>query len=58
MNGSYDAESHAVPSILLDLVTVTKENMKDTVVADRFVDPHELCVGEIAPLCTANGIEF
>ncbi|MDX0009837.1 substrate-binding domain-containing protein (plasmid) [Sinorhizobium meliloti] len=58
VNGSYDAESHAVPSILLDLVTVTKENMKDTVVADRFVDPHELCVGEIAPLCTANGIEF
>jgi len=58
VNGSYDAESHAVPSILLDLVTVTKENMKDTVVADRFVDPHELCVGDIAPLCTANGIDF
>ncbi|MFC0810389.1 SDR family NAD(P)-dependent oxidoreductase, partial [Ensifer sp. P24N7] len=26
--------------------------------ADRFVAPHELCLGEIAPLGTANGIEF
>jgi D-xylose transport system substrate-binding protein len=56
VNGEYDAQSHKVPSILLDLVTVDKTNMASTVVADKFVDPKELCVGEFADLCTANGI--
>ncbi len=58
VNGEYDAESHMVPSILLDLVTVDKSNMADTVVRDGFVDPAELCAGDFADLCTANGIEF
>lgn len=56
VNGEYDAESHKVPSILLDLVTVDKTNMASTVVADKFVDSKELCVGEFADLCAANGI--
>lgn len=56
INGEYDAESHMVPSILLDLVTVDKSNMASTVVADGFVDPKELCTGEFDALCTENGI--
>jgi D-xylose transport system substrate-binding protein len=56
VNGEYDAESHKVPSILLDLVTVDKANMAATVVADKFVDPKDLCTGEFGKLCTENGI--
>jgi D-xylose transport system substrate-binding protein len=58
INGEYDAQSHKVPSILLDLVTVDKTNMASTVVADKFVDPKDLCVHEFADLCTANGIKY
>jgi len=56
VNGEYDAESHKVPSILLDLVSVDKTNMASTVVADKFVDVSKLCVNEFADLCKANGI--
>ncbi|WP_082583177.1 substrate-binding domain-containing protein [Mesorhizobium sp. Root695] len=58
INGEYDAETHKVPSILLDLVTVDKANMAATVVADKFVDPKDLCAGEFGKLCTENGIKY
>lgn len=46
-----------VPSVLLDPIWVTPENMAETVVADGFVDPAELCAGFEAE-CDAAGIEY
>ncbi|WP_082583179.1 sugar ABC transporter substrate-binding protein [Mesorhizobium sp. Root695] len=57
VNGEYDAQSHKVPSILLEPVSVTTANMAKTVVADKFVDPKELCVSGFADLCKAAGIK-
>ncbi len=45
-----------VPSVLLDPIWVTPENMAETVVADGFVDPAELCAG-FEDECAAAGIE-
>ena len=57
VNGEYDAESHKVPSILLEPVSVTSKNMAETVVADGFVTAKELCVNEVADACTKAGIQ-
>lgn len=56
VNGEYDAESHKVPSILLEPVSVTSKNMADTVVADGFVTAKDLCVNEVADACAKVGI--
>ena len=51
-NGEID-----VPSILLTPVSVTKDNVKDTVVADGFYTAAQLCVDAYAAACTAAGIQ-
>jgi len=45
-----------VPSVLLEPVAVTKENVKQTVVADEFITPDELCTGPYADACKEQGI--
>jgi D-xylose transport system substrate-binding protein len=45
-----------VPSVLLEPVAVTKENIKGTVVADGFITPSELCTGPYAKACEEAGI--
>ncbi|MBK5220877.1 MAG: sugar ABC transporter substrate-binding protein [Thermoleophilia bacterium] len=45
-----------VPSVLLDPIAVTKENVKSTVVADGFVSASELCTGPYAAACKEAGI--
>lgn len=45
-----------VPAVLATPVAIYKDSVKD-VVADGFVTKEELCVGDIAALCTANGIK-
>jgi D-xylose transport system substrate-binding protein len=45
-----------VPSVLLEPVAVTKENVKDTVVKDEFVTADELCSGSYAKACEELGI--
>jgi D-xylose transport system substrate-binding protein len=50
-NGTED-----VPSVLLEPVAVTKENVKDTVIADRFYSAADICTGEFAAACSAAGI--
>ncbi|HET7411044.1 MAG TPA: hypothetical protein VFJ18_00165, partial [Pararhizobium sp.] len=45
-----------VPSILLNPIWVTPENMAETVVKDEFVDPAKLCAGDYADECKAAGI--
>jgi D-xylose transport system substrate-binding protein len=45
-----------VPSVLLEPVAVTKENVKDTVVKDEFITASELCTGPYAKACEELGI--
>jgi len=45
-----------VPSVLLEPVAVTKDNVKQTVVADEFITAEELCTGAYAKACKEAGI--
>jgi len=58
VNGeSEDSEGgRTVPSVLLDPVSITRENVK-TVVDDGQVSAAELCTGEYAAACTELGIQ-
>jgi D-xylose transport system substrate-binding protein len=39
------------PAVLLDPVAVTVDNIEDTVYADEFVNPDDVCVGDFAQYC-------
>jgi D-xylose transport system substrate-binding protein len=56
VNGKSDDGSREVPSVLLTPVAVTKDNIKDTVLADGFVTRDDLCAGKYADACTKAGI--
>jgi D-xylose transport system substrate-binding protein len=56
INGQSDDQQRQVPSVLLEPVAVTKDNIKDTVLADQFVKRDELCAGKFAKFCTDAGI--
>jgi D-xylose transport system substrate-binding protein len=45
-----------VPSVLLEPVAVTKDNIKQTVVADGFIAAEELCTGPYVKACEEAGI--
>jgi D-xylose transport system substrate-binding protein len=45
-----------VPSVLLEPVAVTKDNIKQTVIADDFITPDELCTGAYEKACEEAGI--
>jgi D-xylose transport system substrate-binding protein len=45
-----------VPAVLLDPVSITKDNVKD-VVADGYVSAADLCTGAFAAKCTEAGIK-
>jgi D-xylose transport system substrate-binding protein len=46
-----------VPSILLEPVSVTKDNVKSTVIADGFWKADEICAGSYKDACTAAQIQ-
>lgn len=46
LNAKVDNGAGEVPSALLTPVPVTKENMADTVIADGFYEPSEICRGK------------
>lgn len=56
VNGKSDDGQRQVPSALLTPVAVTKDNIKDTVLADGFVKREELCAGKYAEACSKAGI--
>ena len=45
-----------VPSILLTPVAVTKDNIQDTIVKDKFWTPKQICTGQYAAACREAGI--
>jgi D-xylose transport system substrate-binding protein len=56
VNGETDNGAGMVPSILLEPVAVTKENVNDTIVKDEFWSVDEICAGEYAKACEEAGI--
>jgi D-xylose transport system substrate-binding protein len=46
-----------VPSVLVGTVVVDKDNIKDTVIADGFLKPSQICTGAYANACAAAGIK-
>jgi D-xylose transport system substrate-binding protein len=56
VNGKTDNGSGQIPSVLLQPVSVTKDNVKDTIVADGFWTAAQLCTAEYKAACTAAGI--
>ncbi|MGZ5333820.1 MAG: ABC transporter substrate-binding protein [Solirubrobacterales bacterium] len=57
VNGETDNGVEAVPSVLLEPVAVTIDNIQDTVVADGFQTPDEICVGQYAQACEQAGVQ-
>jgi D-xylose transport system substrate-binding protein len=45
-----------VPSVLLSPISVTKDNIKDTVIKDGFLTPSEICTGPYKEMCSEAGI--
>ena len=46
-----------VPSVLFTSTPVVKENINETVIAENFVSPTELCEGAFAAACKEAGIK-
>jgi D-xylose transport system substrate-binding protein len=52
-----DNGQEQVPSVLLDTVVVTKDNIKDTVIADGFLKVDQICTSAYQQACAAAGLE-
>jgi D-xylose transport system substrate-binding protein len=57
VNGKVDNEAEEVPSVLLEPVAVTKDNINDTVVKDEFWSASEICTSAYKKACEEAGIE-
>jgi D-xylose transport system substrate-binding protein len=55
--GTTDNGAGKVPSVLVDTVSITKANIKDTVIKDGFVKPADLCTAAYAQACKDAGIQ-
>ena len=51
-NGKID-----VPSVLLTPIAVTRDNIKDTVVADNFWTVNQICTADYADACKTAGLQ-
>jgi len=56
INGEEDNGSGMIPSVLLEPVAVTKDNVNDTVVKDGFWSAEEICTPAYKKDCEAAGI--
>ncbi|HEX5532354.1 MAG TPA: sugar ABC transporter substrate-binding protein [Actinomycetales bacterium] len=45
-----------IPSVLLKPVAVTKDNIKDTVIADKFYTVDQICTADYAQACKSAGL--
>jgi D-xylose transport system substrate-binding protein len=57
VNGETDNGATSVPSVLLEPVEVTIDNIQDTVIADGFQTAEDVCVGQYAQACEQAGIQ-
>jgi D-xylose transport system substrate-binding protein len=56
VNGQTDNGQGQIPSVLLQPVSVTKDNVKDTIVKDGFWTAAQICTGQYKQACTDAGI--
>ncbi|MBK8137043.1 MAG: substrate-binding domain-containing protein [Chloroflexi bacterium] len=54
VTGAVNNGTNDIPSVLLVPVSVTKDNVAETVIADGFRTWEEICVGDFAMYCPAN----
>jgi D-xylose transport system substrate-binding protein len=52
-----DNGAKQVPSVLLSPISVTKDNITDTVIKDGFLTTDEICTGQYKAACEEAGIE-
>ena len=57
VNNKVDNGTGEIPTVLLDPTAVTKDNIKDTIIADGFHPAADICTGEFASACTEAGIQ-
>ena len=57
MNGEIDNGMESVPSVLLEPVAVTVDNINDTIIKDQFWSVDEICAGKYAAGCKEAGIQ-
>jgi D-xylose transport system substrate-binding protein len=57
VNGQIPNGMKDVPSVLLEPVAVTKDNINDTIVKDEFWPVDEICAGKYASACEEAGIQ-
>jgi D-xylose transport system substrate-binding protein len=57
INGEEDNGTEAVPTVFLETVPVTQQNVKQTVIADEFWPVDEICSGQYAQACKDAGIK-
>jgi D-xylose transport system substrate-binding protein len=57
VNGEIDNGMEQVPSVLLEPIAVTKDNINDTIVKDEFWPVDEICAGKYASACKEAGIQ-
>ncbi|HLM62658.1 MAG TPA: sugar ABC transporter substrate-binding protein [Acidimicrobiales bacterium] len=57
VNQQVDNGEAEIPSMIFDPVSVTAENVKDTVVADEYWSVDEICEGDFQAACDEAGIE-
>jgi D-xylose transport system substrate-binding protein len=56
VTGEVDNGENMIPSVLLVPVSVTKDNVAETVIADEFRTVEEICVDDIVPFCEEAGL--
>lgn len=56
VNQQVDNGDSEIPSMILDPVSVTAENVNDTIVADGFWQVEDICEGDFATACEEAGI--
>jgi D-xylose transport system substrate-binding protein len=55
--GTTDNGAGQVPSVLLDTVVITKDNIEDPVISDGFATAAQICTKAYAKACAAAGIK-
>jgi D-xylose transport system substrate-binding protein len=51
-----DNGTEAVPTVVIDTIAVTKDNVQDTIIADDVYPVDEICAGQYAQACKDAGI--
>ena len=57
MTGSVNTKNKDVPAVLLDPVSVTKDNIKDYTSEPDFPKVEDICAGKVADKCAEVGLQ-